>query len=138
VTLDDIEHGIIRPTFKEARIHYAVNCASISCPPLATTPYRARILDAQLDEAARRFLASPEGLQVRGDTLRVSNIFKWYGEDFLDDYAPLVPGSRDRQERAILGAIVKHGPAEAAALARTGRPAIRFLSYDWSLNDING
>ncbi|MBA3884156.1 MAG: DUF547 domain-containing protein [Acidobacteria bacterium] len=136
VTLDGIEHGIIRPTFKDARIHYAVNCASISCPPLAAVPYRASTLDAQLDEAGRRFLASPVGLRVDGETLRVSSIFKWYGEDFLDDYAPLVPGSGDRQERAILGAIVKHGPAEAATLARTGRPAIRFLSYDWSLNDI--
>jgi hypothetical protein len=137
VTLDDIEHHIIRPTFKEARIHYAVNCASISCPPLAVTPYRAAALDAQLDDAARRFLASQEGLRVDGDTLRVSRIFKWYGEDFIEDYAPLVPGSRDRQQRAILGAIVEHGPAGAAALARTGRPAIRFLAYDWSLNDID-
>jgi hypothetical protein len=137
VTLDDIEHGIIRPTFKEARIHYAVNCAAISCPPLAAAPYRARTLDAQLDEAARRFLASPEGLRVERETLRVSSIFKWYGEDYVEEYAPLVPGTRDAEERAILGAVVKHGPAEAAALARTGRPSIRFLSYDWSLNDIN-
>jgi hypothetical protein len=137
VTLDDIEHRIIRPTFREARIHYAVNCASVSCPPLAATPYRAAALDVQLDEAGRRFLDSQEGLRIDGETLRVSSIFKWYGEDFVADYAPLVPGSRDRQERAMLGAIVEHGPPAAAALARTGRPAIRFLTYDWSLNDVN-
>ena len=58
VTLDDIEHRILRPTFKDARIHFAVNCASISCPPLAAQPYRPETLDAQLNEAARTFLAS--------------------------------------------------------------------------------
>jgi len=135
VTLDEIEHGILRPTFKDARIHFAVNCASTSCPPLAVEPYRPGGLDAQLDEAARRFLASPEGLQVDGDRLRVSSIFKWYGDDFIEQYAPLVPGSRDATERAILGAIVRHGPASAAAAARTGQPAIGYLAYDWSLND---
>jgi len=108
VTLDDIEHRILRPTFKEARIHFAVNCASISCPPLAAEPYRPQTLDAQLDEAARRFLASGEGLRVDGDTLRVSSIFKWYGDDFIERYAPTIPGSRDARERAILGAIAKY------------------------------
>ena len=136
VTLDDIEHGILRPVFKDARIHFAVNCASISCPPLATEPYRSRTLDAQLDDAARRFLASGEGLRVDGETLRVSSLFKWYGDDFIERYAPGVPGSRGARERAILGAIVKYGPADAARRARTGAAAIRYLDYDWSLNDI--
>lgn len=136
VTLDDIEHRIIRPTFEDARIHFAVNCASVSCPPLAAEPYRAPVLDAQLDEAARRFLASPEGLRLDRGTLHVSSIFKWYGEDFVGRYAPLVPGSRDAQERAILGVIATYGPREAAERARTGRSGIRFLAYDWSLNEV--
>jgi hypothetical protein len=136
VTLDDIEHRILRPTYKDARIHFAVNCASISCPPLAAEPYRATTLDAQLDAAGTRFLTSPEGLKVEDDALRVSSIFKWYGEDFVEQYAPLVPGTRDSHERGILGAIVKHGPSAAADLARSGRPAVRYLSYDWSLNDV--
>jgi len=136
VTLDDIEHAVLRPTFKDARIHFAVNCASISCPPLAAEPYRPATLDAQLDAAARVFLASSEGVRVDGDTLRVSSIFKWYGDDFTGPYAPVVPGSRDAGERGILGVIAKYGPSAAAELARSGRPAIRYLSYDWSLNDI--
>ena len=136
VTLDDIEHAVLRPAFKDARIHFAVNCASISCPPLAAEPYRPATLDAQLDAAARVFLASPEGVRVDGDTLRVSSIFKWYGDDFTGQYAPVVPGSRDAGERGILGVIAKYGPSAAAELARSGRPAIRYLSYDWSLNDI--
>lgn len=135
VTLDDIEHRTLRPTFKDARIHFAVNCASVSCPPLAAEPYRPQTLDAQLDAAARVFLASPEGIKVDGETLRVTSLFKWYGEDFTEQYAPLVPGSRDARERGILGVIAKFGPPAAAALARSERPAITYLDYDWSLND---
>jgi hypothetical protein len=136
VTLDDIEHRILRPTFRDARIHFAVNCASVSCPPLAVEPYRAATLDEQLDAAARRFLASPEGLRVSGDTLQVSSLFKWYGDDFIAEYAALVSGRRDAGERAVLGAIVRFGPARAAEIARAGKARITYLPYDWSLNDI--
>lgn len=66
----------------------------------------------------------------------MSSIFKWYGDDFIERYAPAIPGSRDARERAILGAIAKYGPAGAADRARMGRPAIRYLDYDWSLNDV--
>ena len=136
VTLDDIEHTILRPTFKDARIHFAVNCASFSCPPLAAQPYRAETLEAQLNEAARTYLASPEGLRIDGETLRVSSIFKWYGEDFIAEYSALAPGTRDQKERAILGAVIKFGPAPAAELARRGHARIAFLDYNWMLNDV--
>lgn len=135
VTLDEIEHRIVRPEFKDARIHFAVNCASISCPPLAAEPYRAKTLDVQLDAAARTYLGSPEGLRVDGDTVRVSSIFKWYGGDFVAQYAALVPGTRDATERAMLGAIVKHAPAAASAAVRSGAARLRYLDYNWSLND---
>lgn len=136
VTLDDIEHGILRPTFKDARIHFAVNCASISCPPLAAQPYRPETLDAQLDAAARAYLGSREGLRVEGETLLVSSIFKWYGEDFVAGYSPIAPDGGTATERAILGVVIKYGPADAAQLARTGRARIRFQDYNWSLNDV--
>jgi len=135
VSLDDIEHQVLRPGFKDARIHFAVNCASISCPPLAAEPYRAETLDAQLDAAARRYLASPEGLRLDGNTLRVSSIFKWFGEDFVAEYGPIVPGRRPQVERAILGAVVRYGLPDAAAQARNGGAVIAFLDYDWSLNE---
>lgn len=135
VTLDDIEHRILRPQFEDARVHFAVNCASISCPPLAGAPYLAATLDAQLDEAARAYLSSREGLRVKGDTFLVSSLFKWYGDDFIADYASLITGSRSARERAILGAIVRFGPSSAAARARSGPPRIEYLDYDWSLND---
>jgi len=136
VTLDDIEHQILRRELKEPRIHFAINCASVSCPPLPPEPYRAETLDAQLDEAARRYLASPEGLRVDGDTLRVSSILDWYGQDFVERFASLAPEGRDEKERAVRGVVIRFGPPEAAALARKASARIRFLSYDWSLNDV--
>jgi len=135
VSLDDIEHRVLRPVFKDARVHFAVNCASLSCPPLAAAPYRADTLGAQLDAAARRYLASPEGLRLDGNTLRVSSIFKWYGEDFVAEYSSIVPGTRPPMERAILGVIVRFGPPDAAVRAQNGEPEIAFLDYDWSLNE---
>lgn len=137
VTLDDIEHRLLRPEFEDARVHFALNCASRSCPPLATEPYRSDTLGAQLDRAARAYLASPEGLRVEGRTLRVSSIFDWYGDDFVARYAPLVPGSRSAKERGILGAVVTFGPSAAAALARAEDVRVAFLDYDWSLNDVS-
>ncbi|MEO5896935.1 MAG: DUF547 domain-containing protein [Vicinamibacterales bacterium] len=136
VTLDDIEHRILRPTFKDARVHFAVNCASVSCPPLAADPYRAETLNASLDAAARRYLGSAEGLRVDGNTVSVSSIFKWYGEDFVSQYASFGPQRSDARERAILGVITKFGPADAAVLTRMPMPRIRYLDYNWSLNDV--
>jgi len=135
VTLDDIEHRILRPEFLDARIHFAVNCASVSCPPLAGEPYRARTLEAQLNAAARTYLASAEGLQMSGRTIRVSSIFKWYGEDFIREYAGLARIEATPKERAILGTVLKHGPAAAADLAGRGTAEIGYLDYNWALND---
>lgn len=137
VTLDDIEHAILRPVYGDARIHFAVNCASVSCPPLALEPYRGPTLDAELDAAARRYLSSPLGLIVDGTTLRVSSLFKWYGEDFVEGYAPLGPARGSSIDRAILGMVGRYGPEAARQLAAGGRARVRFLAYDWSLNDVN-
>jgi Protein of unknown function, DUF547 len=135
LTLDDIEHRILRPEFKEPRVHFAVNCASIGCPPLAAEPYRAATLETQLDEAARRYFASAQGLRIDRDTLHVSKILEWYGEDFVARFAPDAPAGRDRIERAVRGVVARFGPPEAAALAWTPAVRVRFLDYDWSLND---
>ncbi len=66
VTLDDIEHVILRPTFKEPRIHFAINCASVSCPPLRSEPYAAVRLEDQLEDSSREFLASELAVRVDG------------------------------------------------------------------------
>ena len=69
-------------------------------------------------------------------TLRVSRIFEWYGEDFVARFAPDRAGQPDRVERAVRAVVVKFGPPQAAALAREASARVRFLNYDWSLNDI--
>ena len=135
LTLDDIEHRILRPEFKEPRVHFAVNCASVGCPPLAAEPYLARTLDAQLDAAARRYLSSERGLTIAGSTLSVTRILEWYGDDFVARFAPDAAGKPDRIERAIRGVVLRFGPPAAADLAGKPTTRIQFLDYDWSLND---
>jgi len=136
VTLDDIEHRILRPEFKEPRVHFAINCASVGCPPLSPDPYRPATLNEQLDAAARGYLARAQGLQIRGDTLRVSRILEWYGEDFVTAFAPDAAGKSDRLERVARAVVIHFGPAAAAELARKPSTRIRYLEYDWSLNDV--
>ena len=135
MTLDEIEHETIRKLYDEPRIHFAINCAAISCPPLRREPYTGDRLERQLILAARDYLASDLGLQVDGTTLRVSSVFRWFGEDFIDDYGRLVDGGGRQPDRAILGVVAKYGPAEASGLAQSGTARVRFLKYDWSLND---
>ena len=85
MTLDELEHETLRVQYDEPRIHFAVNCAAVSCPPLRLEPYVGEQLDRQLSLAAREFLDSELGLQVEGSRLRVSRVFSWYGEDFVPD-----------------------------------------------------
>ncbi len=84
LSLDDIEHKIIR-SLGEPRIHFAVNCASVSCPDLRTELYTAKELDKQLAEQTRKFLSQRgKGLAIVNGVAHVSRIFRWYGEDFDD------------------------------------------------------
>ena len=121
LTLDEIEHEIIRPRFKDPRVHFAVNCASKSCPPLISEPYQESILDEQLDANTRDFLNDPDENRLEGDTLYVSKIFKWFREDFGGD----VVGFFLEQARDEL----KDRLSE-----RRDQIKIRYLDYDWRLN----
>ena len=135
-TLDQIEHETLRPLYQEPRIHVAINCASISCPPLRVEPYVGEHLDRQLILAARDYLASDLGLEVDGATLRLSSIFDWYGDDFIEDYAHLVDGG-SKKERAVLGLVATYGPTDAAKHAQSGSGRVGYLRYDWALNDVD-
>lgn len=122
LTLDEVEHGILRkPPFTDPRIHFAVNCASRSCPPLRPEPYAGDRLDAQLEDATESFINAPGNTVVDGDLVWVSRIFDWYGEDFGD--APL-----DFVRRHARGELME----KLDALGDRAR--VRFLDYDWSLN----
>ena len=135
MTLDQIEHETLRVRYDEPRIHFAINCAALSCPPLRPEPYVASRLERQLVLAARDFLTTDQGLQIEGETIRTSNVLNWFGDDFVDQYAHLVDGG-SAKERAVLGVIAKYGPAEASQLVQSGRARLAFLRYDWGLNDV--
>ena len=121
LTLDDIEHGILRAQFKDPRVHFALNCASKSCPPLLSEPYRGSTLSRQLDDAAQGFINDPKSNYLKGSKLYVSRIFKWFSEDFNDD---------------VVGFFLKYaeGDFKKELEAKKGEVKIVYLSYDWSLN----
>ena len=85
VSLDHVEHEILRPRFKDPRVHFAINCAAKSCPPLRSEPFVGSRLDQQLDDATRSFINDPASYRLEGRKLHVSRIFKWFSEDFNDD-----------------------------------------------------
>lgn len=120
LSLDDIEHGILRPLFKDPRVHYAVNCASFGCPNLGTEAFTGAKLDTQLDAAARAFVNHPRGIRVEGGKVRASSIYSWFQADF---------GGSDK---GVLDHVRKYaGPQLKASLE--GVTAIADYDYDWSL-----
>jgi hypothetical protein len=123
--LDDIEHGIIRKQFDEPRIHFAVNCAAIGCPPLRTEAYVASRLDAQLEDNTRVFLRDERRNRYEGGVLRLSELLDWYEGDFKRG---------DGSIKSFVAPRLTDDPAEAATIdSRDTR--VRFLAYDWGLND---
>lgn len=123
LSLDDIEHEVLRPTFKDPRVHYALNCAAYGCPNLRPKAWAPATLDADLDAAARAFINHPRGVTVEPDKkLKVSSIYKWFAADF---------GGNDAKTIAHLRKYA--GPALAAALGAD--TTIAGDGYDWSLND---
>lgn len=122
VSLDDIEHRILRPIWRDPRIHYAVNCASIGCPNLVDTAYTADRMDASLEANAIAYVNHPRGVDLRGGTLTVSSIYDWFQEDF--------GGS----ETGVLAHLRKYARPE---LLRDLRLLFEIDSYDydWSLNE---
>ena len=123
LSLNDIEHGIVRPVFEDPRIHYALNCAATGCPNLAPQAWRAATLDAQLDAAEHAYVHDPRGVTIGADgKVTVSKIFGWFREDFGGTEASVLAHLKDHAD-----------PALRAALEARGR--IDSYAYDWSLND---
>jgi len=82
VSLNDIEHRILRPVFKDNRVHYGLNCASIGCPQLQPIPFTAENTNALLNQAGREFVNDPRGVKIENGRLIVSSIYSWFEEDF--------------------------------------------------------
>lgn len=121
VSLDHIEHELLRPQFKDPRIHFAANCASKSCPPLLGEPYAGNRLEAQLEQVTSAFINDKNSNYVQGDTLYVSRIFKWYSEDFKEGALAFF----QQYAKGDLKKILKE---------RSSDIKIKYLGYDWSLN----
>ena len=122
LSLDDIEHRILRPLWGDARVHYAVNCASIGCPNLPGRAWRAQGLGAALDSAASDFVNHPRGagFDARG-RLVVSSIYRWFREDFGGDDA------------GVLAHLTRFAaPDHARRIAARGR--VDDHAYDWAIN----
>lgn len=117
--LNNIEHSIIRPKFNDPRIHFAVNCASGSCPSLLNEAYTAKRLDEQLDKVARSFLADKSKNKIASASkAELSKIFSWYKGDFTG------------KGQTVIDFINKYAPVKLDAKA-----TITYLDYDWSLNE---
>ena len=124
LSLDNIEHDIMRPTFKDPRVHYVVNCASYGCPNLMNRIWTAATLEADLDAAARAFINHPRGVTVLANgSLKVSSIYKWFIADFGGNDAGLIAHFRQYA-----------GPVLAKSLTAATR--IADDDYDWSLNRV--
>ncbi len=121
ISLDDIEHKILRQRFKDPRVHFAINCASKSCPPLSNRPYLPQTLDAQLDQAATAFVNDHWRNYIRDRVLLLSSIFKWFAEDFNDDPA---------------GFVLQYATGDFKRELEEIHPGVKiiYLEYDWSLN----
>ena len=122
VSLNDIESRILRPLWQDPRIHYVVNCASVGCPNLDKTAYRADDLEARLERAARAYINNPRGVRVADGELVVSSIYAWFEDDFGGTQAAVL---------MHLGSYA--APELKRALARF--EDIDGYEYDWALNE---
>jgi hypothetical protein len=121
LTLNDIEHRILRPIFKDHRVHYAVNCASIGCPNLGAKAFAGAELEAQLARQEREYISHPRGVTFdKKGRLKLSQIYEWYGSDFAADEA-----------RLITHLAVRHETLGAKLAVYSGKVSYH---YDWDLN----
>ncbi|WP_161862533.1 DUF547 domain-containing protein [Algicella marina] len=122
LSLDDIEHGILRPVWGDARVHYAVNCASLGCPNLADRPWSADRLGSMLQAGAWAYINHPRGMTLQDGRLVVSSLYDWYKQDFGGTDAGVLAHFRKYLEPGRLSAVEKVDKIAA-------------YRYDWSLND---
>ena len=124
LSLNDVEHRIVRPVFNDARIHYALTCAAAGCPNLMPRAWRAEMLEADLAAAERAYINDPRGVSVNADgSLTLSKIYTWFREDFGAD------------EEEILAQIAAVAEPDLRAKIENRTGPVRY-EYDWALNDV--
>jgi hypothetical protein len=123
ITLNDIEHRILRPIWKDPRVHYAVNCASLGCPNLQAIAFTAKNTEELLEKAARQYINHPRGADIRGEKLILSSIFDWFQADF------------GNSEKGVLNHLQRYADPSLKLQLESFEGAIRY-EYDWRLNNI--
>ncbi len=138
MTLDHIEHEILRKQYGDPRLHTTLVCGSVGCPPLRGEAYTGAKLGEQMDDQSRRFLAQDFRFRLERDKqiVLLSPILKWYGKDFVGTYNK---DSAINEKSPELGAALDFtsqyvSPGDAQAI-RSGDYDVKFLEYDWSLNE---
>jgi hypothetical protein len=121
LSLDDIEHRILRPIWKDRRVHYAVNCASLGCPNLQPLAFSGDNTEALLEKAAREFVNHPRGVAIQNGRLQVSSIYIWFQEDFGRDAEELMEHWQKYADPKLADALEKY----SGSLSH---------DYDWRLN----
>jgi hypothetical protein len=122
ISLNDIEHRILRPIWRDNRVHYAVNCASVGCPNLQPAAYAGATLEAMLEAGAMAYVNSPRGVAIKNGSITVSKIYDWFIADFGHD------------EKSVMAHLTKYATPELARqLSAIGE--IEDVAYDWRLND---
>ncbi len=121
LSLNDIEHRILRPLWGDPRVHYALNCASLGCPNLDARAFRASDMDSRLNAAARAFINHPRGVRLEGGEIIVSSIYDWFTADFGGDEAGVLAHFHQYAGPELKATLDKHGRLDRAA-------------YDWRLN----
>jgi hypothetical protein len=123
ITLNHLEHQILRKKYNEPRIHFAIVCAALGCPPLRAEAYTADVLEAQLADQARTFLdtKAKNRVDLEKRVVFLSPIFKWFAEDF--------------EKQTVLKFIAPYYPADVQKELNKGGFKIRYTDYDWALND---
>ncbi|MBI4369346.1 MAG: DUF547 domain-containing protein [Elusimicrobia bacterium] len=138
LSLDEIEHDILRRQFKEPRVHMALVCASIGCPSLREEAYTGAQMEDQLEDQARLFLANPKKFKIihKKNMVRLSAIFKWFGDDFVESYGPSSGFSgHPKTMRASLNFISKYLKATDREFLQKEKYRVKWYRYDWTLND---
>ena len=123
LTLNDIEHRILRPIWNDPRLHYAVNCASIGCPNLQPVAWTGKTLNATLDKAARQYINDPRGVTIKDGDVIVSRIFDWFLPDFGGN------------ETGVLAHLKQYADSDLKAQLEQIND-LDSTEYDWTLNDV--
>ncbi len=129
LSLNNIEHNVLRPYFKDPRIHFAVNCASTSCPPLPVKAFTGESVEEQLEAEIRKVLSSPDYIRVEEGRLLVTKIMDWYGSDFVKE-------GYLGAEKHLSDYIKKYTRQDVREwiVSQSSPPKPKFIKYDWSLN----